>query len=154
MVFAGIWQYWINSYTQMFTYTEYSYYYFVICSARKKGVSILVCQTEGFQSHDNFMTWKCFLHYWLFVRGIHQGLVDSPVKGPVMQSFDDSFDVSLNKLLNKQSRGRWIKMSWHSYDVIVRWCIVFIYIFQNIRALTGMNNFQFFMARPNNWCQK
>ena len=36
----------------------------------------------------------------------------------VMRNFDVSFDVSLNKLLNKQSRDRWIKMSWHPADVV------------------------------------
>ena len=37
--------------------------------------------------------------------------------GAVMLSFDVSFDASLNKLLNKQSRCRWIGMSWCSFDV-------------------------------------
>ena len=38
--------------------------------------------------HENIMTWKCFPHYyWLFVRGFHQWLVDSPHKGPVMLSY-------------------------------------------------------------------
>ena len=40
-------------------------------------------------------------------------------RGPVMLTFDVSFDVSLNKLLNKQSRGRCIQMSWCSFDVTV-----------------------------------
>ena len=30
---------------------------------------------------------KCFLHYWPFVTGIHQSLVDSSHKRPVIQSF-------------------------------------------------------------------
>ena len=34
-------------------------------------------------------------HYWPFVRGIHQSLVDSPHKGPVMYSFIVSFVVVL-----------------------------------------------------------
>ena len=39
--------------------------------------------------HDDIMTWKCCLHNWPFVRGIHQSLmVDSLHKGPVMQTFD------------------------------------------------------------------
>ena len=38
---------------------------------------------------------------------------------PVMQSFDVSFHVSMNKQLNKQSRDRWIKLSWCSYGVAV-----------------------------------
>ena len=36
--------------------------------------------------HDDIMTWRCFPHYWPFVQGIHQLLVDSQHKGPVMQS--------------------------------------------------------------------
>ena len=81
-----------------------------------------------------------------FVRGIHRGPVNSPHKGPVTRkifpfddenvsiwwrhhalwgiplvphklwSFDVSFNISLNKMLNKQSRYRWIEMSWrHRY---------------------------------------
>ena len=39
-------------------------------------------------THVDYMTWKHFLHYWHFVRGIHQSLVDSRHKGSVMQHFD------------------------------------------------------------------
>ena len=31
--------------------------------------------------HDDVITWKHFLHYWPFVRGIHRWPVDSPHKG-------------------------------------------------------------------------
>ena len=48
------------------------------------------------------MTWKCFQHYWSFVRGIHQLLMYCPHKGPVIWSFKVFFDVTLNKLLNTQ----------------------------------------------------
>ena len=66
-----------------------------------------------------------FLHYWPFVRGIHQWLVDSPHKGPAMQSFGVSFDVSLNKLYNNQLRNRWIKMSYaHSTSLQCMVCII------------------------------
>ena len=41
-------------------------------------------------------------HYWPFVQGIHQSLVDSLHKGPVIHNFAVSFVVSQNKLLNKQ----------------------------------------------------
>ena len=40
------------------------------------------------------MPWKWFLHHWPFVRGIHQLLVDSPHKGPVIQSIDVFFVVN------------------------------------------------------------
>ena len=36
------------------------------------------------------------LHYWLFVRGIHQSLVDSPHKGPIMQKAFPCHDVIMN----------------------------------------------------------
>ena len=54
-----------------------------------------------------------------FVRGIHWSPVDSLHKGPVMRSFDVFFDISVCKQLNKQSRGKWIKMSRWSFDVAV-----------------------------------
>ena len=66
------------------------------------------------ESHDEAMPWKCFLHYWPFVMGIHQWLVDSPHKGPVMQNFNDFFDISLNKLLKKQ----WDCCSCHDVHVM------------------------------------
>ena len=47
---------------------------------------------------DDIIIWKCLPDYWPFVRGIHQSLVDSPHKGPVMQRFDVLFVVSLNNL--------------------------------------------------------
>ena len=43
--------------------------------------------TQGVTHHD-VMAWKCFPHYWPFVRGIHRSPVDSPHKGPVMERFD------------------------------------------------------------------
>ena len=44
--------------------------------------------------------------------------MDFPLKGPVMRDFEVSIYVGLNKLPNKQSRGRWTEMSWHSFDII------------------------------------
>ena len=52
--------------------------------------------------HDDVMTWKLCPHYWPFVRGIHQSLVDSSNKGPVMQTFGVFFVVCLNKLLDNR----------------------------------------------------
>ena len=48
--------------------------------------------------NGNVVTYKCFPHYWRFVRGIHLWSVDSPLKGPLMQSFSASL-LFLNKLL-------------------------------------------------------
>ena len=69
--------------------------------------------------HDDIMPWKHFLHYWLFVRGIHQSLVDSPHRGPVMHSIGVFFAINPNKLLNKWSSCWRFQMSWHSYDTTV-----------------------------------
>ena len=50
------------------------------------------------------MTWKSCLHYWPFVRGIHQSNVDSPHNGLVTSVFDVSVVVSTKKMLI----GQWI----------------------------------------------
>ena len=63
---------------------------------------------SGRMSHLRYpcviIKWKHFPHYWPFVWGIHQWLVNSPHKRPVTQSFDVLFDLRLNKWLSKQSR--------------------------------------------------
>ena len=46
------------------------------------------------------------MHYWPFVQGIHQLLVDSQHKESV-SGFDGFFDGRLDKLLNKQLNGWW-----------------------------------------------
>ena len=60
---------------------------------------------------------KGFPYYWPFVRGIHQSLLDSFLKGPVVRSFDVSSVDNFNKLLNKQSSCHWFRMAlmltWH-----------------------------------------
>ena len=55
-------------------------------------------------------SWKCFPHYWPFVRGIHWWPVDSPHNTTVMYNFDVFLVVSLNKLFNKQSIYWWFEM--------------------------------------------
>ena len=35
---------------------------------------------EPTEAHDDVLTWKRFLHYWPFVRGIHRSPTDSPYK--------------------------------------------------------------------------
>ena len=49
----------------------------------------------------------------------HWSLVDSPHKGPVMQSFDVPFLVSMNKFLNTQFSCWWFVMPWYSHDVTI-----------------------------------
>ena len=39
-------------------------------------------------NHDDTMAYKCFPHYWPFVRGIHWSLADYLHKGPVMWTLD------------------------------------------------------------------
>ena len=51
---------------------------------------------------DAMMTSGYFWHYWPFVRGICQSRVDSPHKGPLMQSLGIFFAVSLNMLSNSR----------------------------------------------------
>ena len=56
------------------------------------------------------MTWKQFLLYWPFVRGIHWS---SPHKVSLIHRFYVLFVVQLRKLLNKQSN------CWVTYDTIM-----------------------------------
>ena len=87
--------------------------------------------------HDDVKTWISSLHYWPFVRGIHQWLVDSPHKWPVMQRaflsslvdspheglvmqrFDGFGVVDPSKLLNKKQSCWWFEMPWNSCDITV-----------------------------------
>ena len=50
-------------------------------------------------------------------KGMLQSPMDIHHKGQEMKGFDGPFVVSLNKLVNKQSRHRWIETPWCSYDV-------------------------------------
>ena len=61
-----------------------------------------------FPCYDDVIKWKHLSRYWLFVRGIHRPLVDSPHKGQ-WRSFDVLFDLRQNKRLNKLSRRRWFE---------------------------------------------
>ena len=40
------------------------------------------------EKHDDVISWKHFLHYYPFVKGIHWWQVDYLHKGPLMQGFD------------------------------------------------------------------
>ena len=40
-----------------------------------------ICPAQSLINHDDVIKWKHFLHYWPFVQGIHQALVNSPHKG-------------------------------------------------------------------------
>ena len=71
--------------------------------------SIVVCNME--------MSWHGI--YWLFVRGIHQSLVDSFHKGTSNEDLLCFLIISLKMLLNKQSICQKFKMSSHSCDTTV-----------------------------------
>ena len=66
----------------------------------------------------NMMTsWEHFLHYWPFVRGIHQSAVNSPHKHQWRGTLMFSLIHSFNKRLSKQSWGWWFDMPSRSL-----WC--------------------------------
>ena len=72
-------------------------------------LKLLPAMPQLFEQDDvmTMMTWKHFLYYWSFVRGIHRSLVDPPPKGPVMQNFNICFVVSAKRLLNKHWSCQW-----------------------------------------------
>ena len=72
----------------------------------------IFCIADSFLGES--MWWSSVVHYWPFVRGIHRSPVNSPHKGPVMQTFNISFVVNLNKLLNKQSSCWLLKMLYYA----------------------------------------
>ena len=73
---------------------------------------------DNISSDEDVMPWTDFLHYWPFVLGNHQLLVDSQHKGQVMQSFDGFFDVNLDILFNKQMTGQLSEIPEHSCGII------------------------------------
>ena len=65
-----------------------------VCNKNKKGISYhfhpltsKMIRSRTFSRvktstfHDDFIKWKHFPRYWLFVRGIHRSVVNSPHKG-------------------------------------------------------------------------
>ena len=73
--------------------------------------SFCMCQTW----HEDIMTWKCFLNYWPFMRGINWWL-DSHHKGTVRSSFD-VFLWCLPEQVVEQPSCCWFEMLWSSCDV-------------------------------------
>ena len=62
---------------------------------------VMACHPFNGLPHDDNIKWKHFPRYWLIVSRIHQSLVDSPKKRPVMLSFNVFFDLHLNRQLSK-----------------------------------------------------
>ena len=72
--------------------------------------TLIVFRCSKFVFHDYIMTWKCFLCYCPFERGIHRWPVDSTYKGPVMLwSFGVFLSVRPNRQLNNQWSCRWLE---------------------------------------------
>ena len=63
---------------------------------------------QGGNFHDDVIEWKHFPRHWLFVRGIHRSLVNSPHKGQWRCALMFSL-VCLNKRLSKPSWRRWFE---------------------------------------------
>ena len=80
----------------------------------------------GWVSHDDFIKWKHFPHYWPFVRGIHRSPVNSPRKcqwrGALMFCL---ICASIKDWINNGETGDLRRHRAH-YDVIVMGWISFI----------------------------
>ena len=97
-------------------------------------------------AHDDVMTWKCFLHYWPFERGIYLSSEDSPHKGPVMGRFDIFQPKQTTKQTDKQLGGRRIEISWLSFEVsetistdMIIFTLVFFKLSSDPFLWTGIN---------------
>ena len=70
-------------------------------------------------NHDDVIRWKHFLHYWPFVRGIHQSLVNSPHKGQRLRALMFSLICTwINGSVNIRVAGA-LRCHHAHYDVIV-----------------------------------
>ena len=71
-----------------------------------------------YTEHDDVNTWKRFLCYWPFMRGIHRSLVGSiglHQQRACSTDFDVFFDIdSHNKRMNKHSICRWFVTPWRA----------------------------------------
>ena len=66
-----------------------------------------ITRPQWVKDHDDVMTWKCFPHYWPFLRHIHWSPVVSPHKRPWRSKLWCFLHCTLEKLLNKQSIRWW-----------------------------------------------
>ena len=69
-------------------------------------------------AHEDFITWRGFPRYWLF-----------------MGDLDVFFDISLNKLLSTQPIYQWFEMPLRSCDVTVMWFHTKLWVFPLTRAV-------------------
>ena len=64
--------------------------------------------------HADVIKWKHFPHYWPFVKGIHQSLVNSPHKGQWCGAMMFSLICAWKKRFSTPSRCRWFETPLHS----------------------------------------
>ena len=88
--------------------------------------------------NDYIMAWTDFVYYWPFVRGIHQLLVDSPHKGPVMQSFNIFFDIEQTVELSVIQTVIMSLILWQFESLAIQ---LFVHYITVINSLTLMNSF-------------
>ena len=67
------------------------------------------------------MTWKPFPHYWIFLKWVYHGPVNSPYKGSVIWSICDFFVDCLNKLSGEHSSCQLFGTPCCSCDIAVIW---------------------------------
>ena len=76
-------------------------------------------------NYDDVMTYKWFLHYRPYVRGIHQSPVDAPHKGSVMTSEFPSFSVvGMYKHFERwwsSNNYYYLKQCWLYTELLPRW---------------------------------
>ena len=74
------------------------------------------------QVPDDVMMRKLISQQWPLVEVFNQSSpMNSPRKGPAMQSFQDFISVNQNKLLNHQSIYWWLETPWRSCVKSLRW---------------------------------
>ena len=76
-----------------------------------------VAPTDALTSHNEVIIWKFFLYYCSFVRGIHQSLVDSSYKGPIMQG---GGVFLIDGLSNYWTKSRELSVIW---DALMLMCL-------------------------------
>ena len=82
--------------------------------------------TSFWNKHDDIMTWKCFPHYWLFMRGIDWSPVDSlahkepgPCRATVTWCCRKNFSQWEHSFLWKLC-CHWLKGLWQRQIAVVR----------------------------------
>ena len=103
----------INHYNNDLTNYDEDIHNFASSNVPADGLALLVVVHVEANVADDI--WTHFLHYWLFVWGIHQLSVDFHKKWPPLVV--SVFIVTPDKLMKQQSSGRWNKMPLCSCDV-------------------------------------